>query len=469
MPNSSLPLPALLRLCLLLCLAAASPVRAQAPASTPSSAPSSTPSSAPAATAPSAPAAASGPARSSFTVRPVDDAWRQGLPRDARAATQAYMDRLPAAVVQKSDAYFEGGYWLRLWNFLLGLAIAAGLLHGRWASRLRDLAQRLGRRAWLRDALFGAAYGVVGSVLSLPLAVYQGYVREHAYGMATQGLGAWAGELLLSTAINTALTAVAVAVLYAIMRRAGPRWWAWGAGAAVAGLAVLVMVGPVLFDPLFNTYRPVPDGPVKTAVLAMARANGVPVDQVFVFDASRQTTRVSANVSGLGRTAAVRLNDNLLLRATLPEIRAVMAHEIGHYTLNHVPKMLGQMGLLILLGFLFADAVMRRLLARHGPRWGVRSASDVASLPLLVAAVSVFMFVATPAFNTIVRVQEVEADRFGLNLAREPHGFAEVILKLVEYRKGDPGALEEVVFFTHPAARQRIHDAMRGREAMGTP
>ena len=408
-------------------------------------------------------------ARSSFRVAPVDDAWRHGLPRDARAATQAYMDRLPADVVKKSNAYFEGGYGLQLLDFVLGLAIAALLLQGRWAARLRDAAQRLGRKALLRDALFGAGYGLAAWVFGLPLTIYQGFVREHAYGMATQGFGAWAGEQLIALGISMLITAVAVAVLYAIMRRAGARWWAWGTGAAVAGLALLVMLGPVFFDPLFNTYKPVPDGAVKTAVLAMAQANGVPVNNVYVFDASRQTTRVSANVSGLGGTAAVRLNDNLLLRATLPEIRAVMAHEIGHYTLNHVPKMLGQIGLLILFGFLFAHWAMGRLLARHGARWGVRSLSDVASLPLLVAAVSVFMFAATPVFNTIIRVQEIEADRFGLNLAREPHGFAEAILKLVEYRKGDPGALEEIVFFNHPAARQRIHDAMRWREAMGTP
>ena len=416
-----------------------------------------------------APAPAASAARSNFRITAVDDAWRQRLPRAAQAATQAYMDRLPAEVVARSDAYFEGGYWLQLLDFALGLGLAALLLQGRRAARLRDWAQGIGRKPLLRDALFGAAYALAAWALSLPLTIYQGFVREHAYGLATQGFAGWAGEQLIALGINTLLTALAVAVLYAIMRRAGARWWAWGTGAAVAGLALLVMVGPVFIDPLFNTYREVPDGPVRTAVLAMARANGVPVDKVYVFDASRQTTRVSANVSGLGRTAAVRLNDNLLLRTTLPEIRAVMAHEIGHYVMNHVPKMLVAFGLLILFGFLFAHWAMGRLLARHGQCWGVQGLSDVASLPLLLAAVSVFMFAATPAFNTLIRVQEVEADRFGLNLAREPHGFAEGMLKLVAYRKADPGALEEIVFFNPPAARQRIHDAMRWREAMGTP
>jgi STE24 endopeptidase len=128
-----------------------------------------------------------------------------------------------------------------------------------------------------------------------------------------------------------------------------------------------------------------------------------------------------------------------------------------------------QFGLLILFGFVFCDWAMRRLFLRYGAAWGTRSVADVASLPLLAAVFAVFMTLATPIFNTIIRTQEVEADRFALHLAREPHGFAEGILKLAEYRKPDPGALEEFVFFTHPSTRHRLEDAMRWREAMGTP
>jgi STE24 endopeptidase len=178
---------------------------------------------------------------------------------------------------------------------------------------------------------------------------------------------------------------------------------------------------------------------------------------------------VSANVSGIFGSAAVRLNDNLLRRTSLPEIRAVMAHELGHYVLNHIYKMLAFFALILLAGFLFAQWAMQRLLARHGERLGLHGVADVASLPLLSAVFAVFMFLATPATNTLVRTQEVEADRFGLNLAREPHGVAEAVLKLTEYRKPDPGPIEEAVFFDHPSTRFRVHDAMRWREAMGMP
>jgi STE24 endopeptidase len=415
------------------------------------------------------PALASPAVNDQFHITPVDDAWRASLPRDADAATQAYLDRLPADVVIRANAYFEGGYWLQFWNFLLGFVIAVLLVSQRRASRMRDWAMRVGRKAFFRDALFGAWFSVAGWVLALPLDIYQGYFREHAYGMATQTFVPWFAEQLITLAVGTVVTALMVAVLYAVIRKAGERWWIWGSVTSIAFMTLGLLVAPVWIDPLFNTYKPVEEGEVKTAVLALAHANGVPADNVYEFDASRQTTRISANVAGIFGTAAVRLNDNLLLRTSLPEIRAVMAHELGHYVLNHIYKMIIAFTLLLLACFLFAKWAMDALLARHGARLGLHGVGDVASLPLLAAVISVFMLLATPALNTLIRTQEIEADRFGLNLAQDPHGMAEVDLKLVEYRKPDPGPLEEFIFYDHPSPKFRIHDAMRWREAMGTP
>jgi STE24 endopeptidase len=408
-------------------------------------------------------------ASSSFRIRPVDDAWRAALPADPAQATQAYLDRLPADVVARSNAYFEGGYWLRLWDWLAGLAVAALLLSTRPSTALRDALQR--RLKWppLRDAGYGAAYAAAGWVLTLPLTIYEGFVREHAYAMATQTFGAWFGEQLIGLAVGMLVSAIGVAVFYAALRRAGAQWWLWGTAVAMVLMVVGIVLAPVYIEPLFNTYKPVEDGPVKSAVLAMARANGVPVDNVLVFDASRQTTRISANVAGLFGTAAVRLNDNLLRRASLPEIRGVMAHEIGHYAMNHVAKTLTMFALLAMAGFLFTQWTMSRLLARFGARWGVAGVADVASLPLLAAVFSTFMLVATPVISTIVRTQEAEADLWSLNLAREPLGLAEALLKLTEYRKPDPGPWEEFVFFDHPSARSRIMAAMQWRQQMQPP
>jgi STE24 endopeptidase len=343
-------------------------------------------------------------------------------------------------------------------------------LHHRPAQAAR--ARCLGRDATPRRPvvpalLYGGFFLLASWVLSLPLTVYQQFFREHAYGMATQSLAPWFGEQLVGLAITLAIGAPLIAAIYAVIRRAPRRWWVGGTLLVMAFMVVGVVLAPVYIEPLFNTYKPLEDGPVRQKILAMAKANGVPVTNVYEFDASRQTTRVSANVSGLFGTAAVRMNDNLLRRSSEPEIRAVVGHEIGHYAMNHIGKSLLELGVLIVIGFAFVAWAMRGLLARHGERWGVREAASPGSLPLLVALFSVYLFVVTPITNTLVRTQETEADLYGLNLAREPEAMAEVLLKLVEYRKADPGPIEEFVFFTHPSTRTRIFNAMRWRAELG--
>jgi STE24 endopeptidase len=233
--------------------------------------------------------------RPQFRIRPVDDGWRASLPRDAEAATKAYLDRLPVDVVARSNDYFEGGYWLLLWNFLLGLAVALFLLAGRRAARMRDWAGRVGRKPFLRDALFGALYAVAAWALSLPLTIYQGYFREHQYAMATQSFGPWfTGAAHRPGGERRSCSRSSPPCSTPCCAGSAPAGGCGERSSPVAFLVLLVLVAPVVIDPLFNTYKPVADGAVKSAVLTMAHANGVPADNIYEFDASRQTTRVSA-------------------------------------------------------------------------------------------------------------------------------------------------------------------------------
>jgi STE24 endopeptidase len=197
----------------------------------------------------------------------------------------------------------------------------------------------------------------------------------------------------------------------------------------------------------------------------LARANEIPVMQVYQFDASRQTTRVSANVSGFLGTTRISLNDNLLHQCTLPEIREVMAHEMGHYVLNHGCKLIVASSLIAFLGFAMAGFAFPAAVRRWGERWNVRGIADSAGLPLLALIFGVYSFVLTPLDNTITRTIEREADAFSINTAREPDGMAKVALKLGAYRKLNPGPVEEFIFFDHPSGRARIRMAMDWKAA----
>ena len=384
---------------------------------------------------------------------------------DPAAATRTWLETVPAEKRAWSDAYFEGGYWLTLWNFLLGAAISLLLLGSGLSARLREFTARTTRFKTLQVALYAVPYAVIVAVLSFPLGVYSDYFREHAYGLATQTFGPWFREQLLGLALDIVATAILMMMLYAVFRRAQRTWWLWGAGIGVLFLVVSMLIAPVFIAPLFNTYKPIADEKISQPILAMASANEIPVRQVFEVDASRQSNRVSANVSGLFGTARISLNDNLLKQCTLPEIRFVMAHEMGHYVLNHGIKLILYFGLFILGAFAIARAVFERAVNRWGKRWGVRGIADPAGFPLLVLIFLTFFFLITPLRNTAVRVTEREADAFGINTAREADGFAKVALKLGTYRKLNPGPVEEFIFFDHPSGRARIRMAMDWKAA----
>ena len=213
--------------------------------------------------------------------------------------------------------------------------------------------------------------------------------------------------------------------------------------------------------PVINTMTELENPVVRDPILSLARANGIPASHVYVQDASKQTKRVSAHVTGLGRTLRIELNDNLLRRTSLPGIEAVMGHEMGHYVLDHVYKGVLTFGVLIFLGFACVRWAFLAALSRWGPQWGLSGLADLAALPLLAAVFSVYFFVMTPIFNTAIRTDEAEADIFGLNASRQPDGMAEAALQLGEYRKLHPGPIEEFVFFDHPSGYHRILMAMR--------
>jgi STE24 endopeptidase len=226
-------------------------------------------------------------------------------------------------------------------------------------------------------------------------------------------------------------------------------------------LTFVGLIAPVYIFPLFNKYAKLQDSRVKDPILSMARANGIPATDVYEFDASRQSNRVSANVSGFAGTLRISLNDNLLNRCTLPEIETTMGHEMGHYVLNHAYKGVVMAGVVAVIGFAFLNWFVNFGLARWGENWGIRGMTDVAVLPLAAIGFSVYFLLMTPVTNTITRTMEFEADMYGLNAARQPDGEANVDLLLGEYRKLDPTPVEEFVFFDHPSGRTRIAAAMR--------
>jgi STE24 endopeptidase len=395
------------------------------------------------------------------SVIQVPEAARATANFDATTATNAYLAQIPADKTARSDAYFEGGYWMILWDFLYGVAAMLLLLTLRWSAKMRDLAERITRLKPLQTFLFWIEYALVATILTFPLTVYEDYFREHKYGLATQTFGPWMSDQLKGLAVNLVLGGILAMLLFGIVRKLPRTWWIWGAGVAYAFLLFVVMIAPVYLVPIFNKVTPLHDPKIVDPILRLARQNGIPARDVYQIDASRQTTRMSANVSGFGSTMRITLNDNLLRRGSPEEIQAVMGHEMGHYVLNHIYKGLTFGFIVIVAAFGYLRWSLDWALQRWGGKWQIRGIGDTAVLPLVLLLGSVFGLVITPIMNSYVRTQEYEADMYGLNTSRQPDGFAQAAIHLGEYRKMSPGPVEEWIFFDHPSGHNRIYAAMR--------
>ena len=395
---------------------------------------------------------------------PIPPAAQPSPNFDAVKATDAYLALIPPSARARSDAYYEGGYWLILWDFLYGAVVALFLLHFGWSARMRDYAERASRFSPIRTMLYWAEYTIVVAVLTAPLAIYEGYFREHQYGLATQTFGPWLLDGLKMLAVNVVLGAIITALLFGIVRKMPETWWIWGAVVTAAFLTFVILIVPVFIIPIFNKVTPLHDPKITEPILRLARANGIPAHDIYQINASKQTTRMSANVSGFGKTMRITLNDNLLRRGSPEEIQAVMGHEMGHYVLNHVYKFIIEILVIIVVWFAAMKWALDWALARWGERWKIRGIGDTAIVPLVLLVTSIFFFILTPVMNTMIRTQEAEADMYGINASRQPDGFAQAAIHLAEYRKMSPGPVEEWIFFDHPSGRNRILAAMKWKK-----
>ena len=379
---------------------------------------------------------------------------------DPEAATRAYIDSLGADALAKAAAYTAGNHWLLPWGLVVTGAITWLIVH--WGI-LERVAARFARRGPnLRAFVVAAVFFVVSALISLPWSLYEEWWRERGYGRTSQPLGDFLKQDAIGIALSALIGALFMTGVYALMRRTGRRWWLWSGGLTALATSALLLLAPILIEPLFNDYRPVPPGEVRDALVVMAEEAGVPTDRIFVYDGSRQSNNFTANVSGLGGSARIAISDVAFKGASLDEVRAVTGHEIGHYVLGHVWRFVITASILSLLFFFLADRLYPRFARAFGSR---AELSDPTGLPVLLFVVTFFGLLAAPVFNTLSRIDETEADVHSLETVNLPDALATALVKTAEYRNPRPSALEEIVFYTHPSVERRVRRAMEWKAA----
>jgi STE24 endopeptidase len=388
---------------------------------------------------------------------------------DPAAATAAYLAQLPPETHARATAYTQGGHWLLLWGAVVSVLVGWIVLRSGVLVKIRNGVERHRSRPWLAVLAVLAVDGVAEAALAFPWTAYDDWWRERAYGLTSRDFGGWAGEWALMAAISLVISLILMSLIYALIRRAPRTWWIWSGGLTGLFMILIIVLAPVYIMPLINSYEPAPPGPVRDAVVAMANANGVPSDKIFVYDGSKQSNRYTANVAGLGGTARIAMSDVMFKKgADLAEVRGVVGHEMGHYAHQHAIWIAGAFGLLALAGFFLVDRLFPLVLRLTGAK-GVTGLSDPAGAPVIAILIAVMGLLATPLQTSITRITEADADRYSLEHVGEPDGLSRALVKTIEYRAATPSRLEEVLFYDHPSVGSRIRRAMDWKAAHPRP
>ncbi len=384
---------------------------------------------------------------------------------DPAAATAAYLAQLPPGAHAKAVAYTQGGHWLLLWGALVTILVGLLVLRSGLLVRLRARIEGRKARPWLAAAAVLALYALLETLLTLPWTIYSEWWRETAYGLTSQPLGGYLAELTLNTFIVLIVSVLLFSLLYWLIRRTAERWWLWGGGLVTGFIIVMMVLAPVFVQPLFNTYREAPAGPVRDAVVEMAVAGGVPHDKIYIYDGSKQSNRYTANVSGLFGTAQIAMSDVMFAKgADLAEVKAVAGHEMGHYVHMHSIWMALTFGGLALVSFFLIDRLFTPVFKLTGAK-GVTGLSDPAGFPAISIILAVLGLLGAPIIFSVTRAVETDADRYSLQHVNEPDGLARALVKTIEYRAATPSKLEETLFYDHPAVGSRVRMAMDWKAA----
>ncbi len=383
---------------------------------------------------------------------------------DPNAATAQYIDSLGPAALEKAHHYTIGREWMILWSLVVAGLVCWLIVRSGLLDKIEEKISERFRNA--RAFVIAFVYFVVSALLTLPWTIYSDWWREKSYGRTNQPFTDWLLQAGIATLLTAVLGAVFLMCVYWLMRRTGPRWWLWSGGLTAIAFAFVSLLAPVVIEPMFNSYTPVPPGQVRDAVVEMAQRAGIPPNKVYMYNGSRQSNNFTANAGGVGSTARVAISDVAFKNASLDEVRAVTGHEIGHYVLKH-----SWWGIL----FFSIGAIILFWITEQVFPWFARrfrssaTLPDPRGLPILMFMVALFSVVTLPIINTFSRTLEAQADQYSLETENRPDALSSSLVKTAEYRYPRPNRIEEIIFYDHPSVERRVHTAMVWKAAHPEP
>ena len=368
----------------------------------------------------------------------------------------------PPVVTAKMLQYAHLRYGLHFAHVVYVWLVLICLLQAGWASALGDRVTSLVEKRGLQLPVYLCfLYGII-ALLQLPFGIFSDFYVEHAFGLSQQSFVMWLGDYLKAQLIVLLEAYVAWTTAFFVMAKFPKRWplLLWALLTPV--IALMIFLYPLVVDPQFNKYTPMQAGTLRSSIRQLASMAGIAEAPVFIVDKSRQTSKLNAEVTGLGSSARVVIWDTTLNRLPADQVLSIVGHELGHYALGHVMIGFTLVSLALLAGLLAAGRFAQKLLVRLPKRWRIDDLTDLAVIPAVMLALSILSFLTAPIENAVSRQIEHEADVFGLTITHDRGAMARTFVSLSHANLSDPDPPPFIVFwlFSHPTLRDRIDFAL---------
>lgn len=397
-----------------------------------------------------------------YSIPAVDSAKLAGTITTPQSETGAPADTIYPVTPQRRELlnkYSSFDFkWSIFYEILQWLLLVIILFTGL-SKRFLDIAEKVSGRKSVQFLIYLLIFFVFTTIITLPFDFFRGFIVEHNYSLSNQSIGAWFGDWAKQIPIAYTMMALAFGFIYFLIKRFPRRWWLVFSIGAIPFIILMIVVAPVIIAPLFNDFKPLHDQQLKTQLLDLAGKAGIDGADVFQVDASKQSKKLNAYVTGLFSTKRIVLYDTIINAMTTDELMFVMAHEMGHYVMHHVWIMVGMIIIMMLVCTWIIAEFLPRIILKYSGRLGFADLKSYASIPFIMLAFSLIMFFIQPASNTASRYFEHSADKFGMQMTNFNGEAAAVAFeKLSAYNLADPnpGPLREFWFYDHPALYKRI-------------
>ncbi len=359
---------------------------------------------------------------------------------------------------EQAMRYYNSGNILWIVNQAWSLIVPLLFLLWGFTGKLSGFAERWGKKWYFVIVIYLVLYLTISQILGFPLDYYAGYLRQHVYGLSTETLGHWFGNYGKSFLVSLITAAAFIWIFYLVLKKSPRRWWFYGTLVSIGIVFITAMIQPIWIDPLFNKFGPMKDKQLEAQILALASKAGIHGGRVFEVDKSQETKALNAYVIGFGSTKRIVLWDTTLEAMTPDQILFVVGHEMGHYVLNHMWWGMAYYSALSFVIFYLTYRSANFLMRRYSHRFGFQSLSNIASFPLFLLLIGIFMLLATPLSNWFSRQLEHDADRFGLEITQnnQAAGEAFIVLQHGNLANPRPGSIYNFWRNTHPPLGERV-------------